>query len=150
MSANAPRACCRFHTHPGRCDKDDDDCALDMPSETDVELIARDGIQGCFGHFVFCHTGTYLVTLETELRVALSQARDEGKKKLDGEIRKIKKGFEKIQDEFEKGLQSRSTTLAAFRQRWLLFAAQQGFRARFFNRGEVPTDMLVVRDVPAG
>ena len=89
------------------------------------------------------------MTLEPELRLALVAARASGKRQLNAAMRKIKKGFEKVQDEFEQGLQNKTTTLAAFRQRWLQYAAEQGFRARFFPQGQVPTDMLVVRDVPA-
>ena len=147
-SVNIPHAVYEFHTHPGRCDADDDDCALDMPSEADMELVARDGIQGCFGHFVFAHHGAYLVTLEPDLRLALMAAKAGGKRMLNAAMRKIKKGFENVQDEFERGLQNKTTTLAAFRQRWLQYAAEQGFRARFFPQGQVPTDMLIVRDVP--
>ena len=120
---------------------------MDMPSEADMVLIARDGIQGCFGHWVFCHTGTYLVTLEPDLRARLSDARARGSKALDKEIRALKKGFEKVQDEFERGLQKGTLTLASFRQRWLRYAAEQGFRARFFAKNQTPQDMLVVRDL---
>lgn len=120
---------------------------MDMPSEADMVLIARDGIGGCFGHFVFCHTGTYLVTLEPDLRARLAEARAKGAKTLDKELRALKKGFEKVQDEFERGLQKGTTTLASFRQRWLRYAAEQGFRARFFTKNQTPQDMLVVRDL---
>ena len=146
-SVGIPHGIYEWHSHPGRCDPDDDECALDMPSEADMELIARDGIEGCFGHFVICHTGTYLVSLQPAMRAKLQELKRKGARGLNAEMRKLKKGFEKVQDEFEKGLQGGGMTLAKFRGRWLRYASEQGFRARFFGQGEVPADMLVVRDL---
>lgn len=139
---------CRWHSHPNRCDEDSDDCSLDMPSDTDIELICNDGIRGNHTHMVFGVMGTYVVALTPALRLRLYGQAKKSKTALKRDVKAIGKAFRQIQDSFEDDLQKGRTTLQSFRGKWLAFAAKQGIRARFFPKGQIPCDTLIVSDVP--
>jgi hypothetical protein len=147
-SVNIPHAIFEWHSHPNRCDEESDDCSLDMPSDTDIELICNDGIRGNHTHMVFGVMGTYVVALTPALRLKLYGLARKSKTAVNKEIKAIGKAFRQIQDKFEDDLQNGRTTLQRFRGRWLTFAAGQGLRAKFFPKGQVPYDTLVVSDVP--
>ena len=115
-----------------------------MPSDTDIELFCRDGIAGNSTHIVFSHGGTYVCSLTPELRLRLMSMK-KGRAKA---VKEIGKSFDKLQDTFEDGLQSESTTLDGFRSTWLQHAKGQGFDIKYFPDGTVPWDVLHVRDVP--
>jgi len=135
---------CRWHSHPSGCGPESEDCAIDAPSDTDIELFCRDGIAGNHTHMVFSKTGCFVCALTPELRERLIGMK-KGRAKA---IRDIGKGFDKLQDRFEEGLQDNSMTLETFRPTWLQYAKRQGFNIRFFPNGTVPWDVLHVRDVP--
>ena len=59
---------CRCHMHPSKCLPRSKDCAIDCPSDSDMDLIMHDGVRGNFSHFIFCHTGVYLVALNSKFR----------------------------------------------------------------------------------
>jgi len=135
---------CRWHSHPSGCGPESEDCAIDAPSDTDIELFCRDGIAGNHTHMVFSRTGCFVCSLTPELRERLI-AMKKGRARA---IKDIGKGFDKLQDRFEGGLQDNSMTLETFRPTWLQYAKRQGFNIRFFPNGTVPWDVLHVRDVP--
>ena len=116
-----------------------------MPSDTDVELFCRDGIAGNHTHIVVAHGGTYVCSLTPALRRDLITMK-KGRAKA---IKAIGKSFDELQDRFEDGLQSGSTTLDGFRRTWMQHAKRQGFDIKYFPDGTVPWDVLHVRDVPS-
>ena len=116
-----------------------------MPSDTDIELFCRDGIAGNHTHLVFGLEGCYVCSLTPELRESLMMMK-KGRAKA---IKEIGKSFDRLQDQFEEGLQTGSITLEGFRQKWLHHAKQCGFSIVFFPNGQTPWDVLHVRDVPS-
>lgn len=143
-SSTIPHAVYEYHTHPSGCGPESEECALDMPSDTDIELFCRDGIAGNHTHIVFSHGGTYVCSLTPALRLRLMGMK-KGRAKA---IKDIGKSFDKLQDGFEDGLQDGSVTLESFKHSWMQHAKQQGFDIRYFPEGTVPWDVLHVRDVP--
>lgn len=108
---------CRMHTHPSKCLPRSKDCAIDCPSDSDMDLIMHDGVRGNFSHFVFCHTGTYLVALQPQLRAELYEHKVHNT--LKKASKQICKAFKQLQNKFEKQLQGGEGDLETYRGRWL-------------------------------
>ena len=110
-----------------------------------MDLIMHDGVRGNFSHFIFCHTGVYLVALKPNLRAMLYEHKTNNT--LKKATKPICKVFKDLQNRFEKDLQAGRSDLDSYRGQWLSLAQQQGFRATFFPKGQTPHDMLVVQEM---
>lgn len=120
-----------WHSHPALC-KNDNMCALGLPSPMDLQNITTGALFGTVAHLVYAKEGTYMVSLAPAL---LNRLRRGGQHAVHQFFRDIDTTFNKLHEQF---LRTPSETYRAYCKRWLRIARSKGFRIRLFKLNTTP------------
>ena len=129
-SVDLPRGVVDWHTHPREC-KDDDTCAIGIPSPTDLANVVVGFVYGTVAHLVYSKEGTYCIQVKMD---TLEKVADN--KKILSEFQDaIVQSFLSLHHNF---LQRANMNYNQYRKQWLAKAKKWGFRITFFKGDTQP------------
>jgi hypothetical protein len=120
-----------FHSHPGKC-KNDNMCALGLPSPQDIFNVIVGSLHGTRAHMVYAKEGTYLIRIDERLLqrlVSSPAARDDFQSRLYWTLEELHKHFVK----------NPKISYALYRRKWMLAARQLGINVKLFSKNRVPS-----------
>lgn len=130
---NVERGVVDWHSHPSQC-KNDNTCALGLPSPSDLRNILLGAMHGTSAHLVFSKEGTYMIQVRAPLLRKLQNDDDENKTMLKSKLREIDDFFE---DEHRRFVKTR-TLYTIHMKKWMDSVRRYGFNIRLFKGDTIP------------
>jgi len=126
-----------WHSHPARC-KNDNMCALGLPSPADLANILVGALYGSSAHLVYAKEGTYLIQVSADL---IRQLKKDDRKHtmLSSALDQIDKHFEALHKHF---LVSH-ITYREYMKLWMNEISDYGFNVKLFEKNTLPSIHIV-------
>lgn len=128
-SIQMPRGVVDWHSHPSKC-KNQNMCALGLPSPADMANIAVGTLAGTQVHLVYASEGTYVIRVREDVVALLQQNPD----LQHGYLLRIRTILEGLHEYF---LRSR-ISYKAYASDWMDAAKYLGFDVQLFKKNEAP------------
>ena len=138
-----PRGVVEWHSHPATCQRS---CTVGLPSPLDMSSIAKGAVRGTLAHIVYAKEGTYVVRMRSDMRESFQQFGHHvsGVLFADECMQRFDQFFASVSKALVSTINNRtSATYAKVRQKFIKFAAKQGFSVLFFKGATRPSFRLV-------
>jgi len=125
-----PRGLIDWHSHPGKC-KNDNTCAIGIPSPADLKNIIIGAVYGTQAHLVYAQEGTYLVQVD----MCVTQRLQKSPCAMKEALCIIDKVFMNLH---QKHVDNKGANYTKYRHIWMAVAEYVGFVVKFFEKDELP------------